>query len=116
MRIRSLFSLEHLCHRPTTSFRRPRKPPSQLQGLLAREWDQGLTFFFSRIFSVSVRSGYAAGSRPRPIKTKVQKEPGFDFIDFIEGQFGAILYSMVLFLLFFMLIFSTVMRMMLVRS
>lgn len=46
----------------------------------------------------------------------MQKEPGFDFIDFIEGQFGAILYSMVLFLLFFMLIFSTVMRMMLVRS
>ena len=42
------------------------------------------------------------------------KDGGFDFIDFIEGQFGAILYSMVLFLLFFMVIFSTVMRLMLV--
>merc|ERR1711959_501413 len=28
------------------------------------------------------------------IKTKIdQREPGFDFIDLIESQFGAILYS-----------------------
>ena len=44
------------------------------------------------------------------IHNHVREDSGYDFIDFIESQFGAILYSMVLFLLFFMLIFSTVMR------
>ena len=62
-------------------------------------------------FSFSFRSGYDRRLKGvTSIKTKIdQREPGFDFIDFIESQFGAILYSMVLFLLFFMLIFSTVM-------
>ena len=98
-----LSSLSTLLPLPHNELPSASQPPSQLQGLLAREWDQALTFSFPDFLGFRPQR-LRGRSRPRPIKTKVHKEPGFDFIDFM-GQFGAILYSMVLFLLLFMLIF-----------
>ena len=58
---------------------------------------------------------YPSDAQPAARRRKAKAAPGDaveDFLKFLETQFVAVLYCMVVFLVFFMFIFSSVMRMM----